>query len=216
MEQHSGLCEGVQKNMPFQVRGIRNGLRFTFAPMQETDVLKQCTYVCKTVEEKTVVLAQLLEKNSVIELEGTTLGEIDRLHLEQRLNARLKKEICVHLRRKREKKTDLSRTYIGTVRGGMLVQAQGDLTVVGDVHAGARLEANGSIMVLGVLEGAAWAGQSGNADAVVCAWQLMPSEIRIADFCSQKPGVRYTPQPYPELACVVENEIRLCKYNQKK
>lgn len=216
MKQRSELCEEVQKMMPFRVRGIRDGLKFSFAPMQETDVQKRCAYVCAAVEEKIVLLADLLGENSVIEISGASLGEIDRLRLEQRLGEKLKREVCVRLCREKEKAADLSRTYVGTVRSGMLVQAQGDLTVIGDVHIGARLEAGGSIIVLGKLAGSAWAGQNGDASAFVCAWQLAPSEIRIADFYSQKPGAQYTAQPYPELAYVADDEIRLRKYNEQK
>ena len=55
-----------------------------------------------------------------------------------------------------------SETYIGIVRSGQVIEAEGDLVVIGDVNPNGRVIAGGSIYVLGRLKGIAHAGANGN------------------------------------------------------
>ncbi len=203
----------LSENEPYKVRGIRDGLLFRFDLKSEPDAQKQSATACAAVAEKVPALAQLLGENAVVEIEGAAIGEMDRLRLEQSIGAALGRQICVRLRDLREIPAEnTARTHIGTVRGGMHIKADGDLTVIGDVHTGARLEAGGNIVVLGVVSGAIWAGQSGDTRAIAAAWKMMPSEIRIADVQSQKPCASYAPHGVPECACLCNGEILIKKY----
>ncbi len=67
-----------------------------------------------------------------------------------------------------------------TVRSGNVVRFAGDVTVFGDVNAGAQIEADGNIVVLGTLRGLAHAGARGDTQAVIVAFDLDASQLRIA------------------------------------
>ncbi len=74
-----------------------------------------------------------------------------------------------------------SETFIGIVRSGQIVKADGDLVVIGDVNPSGRVEAAGSIYVLGRLKGIAHAGSKGNRDAVIAASWLEATHLLIAE-----------------------------------
>jgi septum site-determining protein MinC len=74
-----------------------------------------------------------------------------------------------------------SETFIGIVRSGQVVKADGDLVVIGDVNPNGRVEAAGSIYVLGRLKGIAHAGAKGNRDAVIAASWLEATHLLIAE-----------------------------------
>ncbi len=213
MKKQDSKC-GIKQMPEVRVCGIRDGLRFSFATQGALHLEKQTEQAFEMVEEKTAALAELLAEGGIVEIAGLVFGEAERLQLEQRLRARFGNEIEVR-KGKSKSNAPLSVVHHGTVRGGMCLRSGGDITVVGDVHAGARLEANGHITVLGKLLGAAWAGCGGREDAIVSAWQLSPSEIRIASVIAQKSGVCYQEKPYPETAFLSEGAICVRKYNVK-
>lgn len=74
-----------------------------------------------------------------------------------------------------------SETYIGIVRSGQVVKADGDLVVIGDVNPNGRIVAGGSIYVLGRLKGIAHAGSNGNSQSVIAASWLEATHLMIAD-----------------------------------
>ncbi|MDV6377218.1 septum site-determining protein MinC [Sporosarcina sp. GW1-11] len=74
-----------------------------------------------------------------------------------------------------------SETYIGIVRSGQVVRAEGDLVIIGDVNQSAQVIAGGSIYVLGRVKGIAHAGANGNKDAVIAASWLEATHLKIAD-----------------------------------
>src|SRR5699024_12826274 len=73
-----------------------------------------------------------------------------------------------------------SETYIGIVRSGQVLTADGDLVIIGDVNPNAKIIAGGSIYVLGRLKGIAHAGSNGNEDAVIPASWLEATPLLIA------------------------------------
>ncbi|MFD1206981.1 MULTISPECIES: septum site-determining protein MinC [Sporosarcina] len=74
-----------------------------------------------------------------------------------------------------------SETFIGIVRSGQVVEAEGDLVVIGDVNPNGRVVAAGNIYVLGRLKGIAHAGAEGNEEAVIAASFLEATHLMIAD-----------------------------------
>lgn len=74
-----------------------------------------------------------------------------------------------------------------TVRSGQVVRHSGHLTLIGDVNPGGELIAGGSIVVWGRLKGFVHAGALGNAEAIVCAIELRPTQLRIADQIATAP-----------------------------
>lgn len=67
-----------------------------------------------------------------------------------------------------------------TLRSGHHVHYAGHVVVVGDVNPGAEIIAGGNVIVWGRLRGVVHAGAGGNEDAVVCALDLAPTQLRIA------------------------------------
>ena len=68
-----------------------------------------------------------------------------------------------------------------TLRSGNSVNYSGHVVVIGDVNPGAEVVASGNIIVWGRLRGMVHAGAEGDDQAVVCALDLSPTQIRISD-----------------------------------
>ncbi len=101
-----------------------------------------------------------------------------------------------------------------TVRSGRSVRHAGLVVVLGDVNPGAEIVADGDIIVWGRLRGVAHAGAAGDAEAVVCALDLAPTQLRIARFITTSPARKGTPQP--ELARVKEGHIVAERWSPKR
>ena len=92
-----------------------------------------------------------------------------------------------------------------TLRSGHSLKFAGHIVVIGDVNPGAEIVAGGNVIVWGRLRGTVHAGAQGNAEAVVCALNLSPMQLRIAD------QIRITPEqrkkPRPEVARLVDGQV---------
>lgn len=211
------LCAETKKQLTYQVCGIRDGIRFRFAGAEALAVWEQEKAVFDAVTEKVKTLAPLLKEGSFVEIAGVDLCEAARIRLEQLMCQMLNQMVCVrHGKVEKLQELPAQTVHYGTVRGGMCIQSDGDLTVVGDVHIGARLVAGGSITVLGALCGAAWAGQKGNEKARIAAWKLCASEMRIATAYIQMPKMKKTEDKLPEYAYLRGGLIEVLQYNTKK
>jgi septum site-determining protein MinC len=67
--------------------------------------------------------------------------------------------------------------------------------VLGDVNPGAEIVAEGNVMVWGRLRGMVHAGSKGNLKAVICALDLSPTQLRIADQVSAALNPQAHPRP---------------------
>jgi septum site-determining protein MinC len=85
-----------------------------------------------------------------------------------------------------------------TLRSGNSIQYPGHVVIVGDVNPGAEIIAGGSVVVWGRLRGTVHAGAQGNENAVVCALDLAPMQLRIAHRVATSPP--RTGDPRPEMA----------------
>lgn len=92
-----------------------------------------------------------------------------------------------------------------TMRSGFKVAYKGNVVVLGDVNPGAEIIASGSIVVWGRLRGTAHAGAEGDEEAVICALDLSPTQLRIASKAATAPKNQEKPQP--EIASIKENQI---------
>lgn len=92
-----------------------------------------------------------------------------------------------------------------TLRSGHSIQYPGHVVVIGDVNPGAQIMAGGSVVVWGRLRGTVHAGAQGDANAVVCALDLSPTQLRIADQISITPPQRRRPKP--EIASLVDGVV---------
>lgn len=82
-----------------------------------------------------------------------------------------------------------------TLRSGTRIEFAGHVVVFGDVNPGAEIIAGGSVIIWGRLRGFVHAGAQGNKDSVVCALDLSPTQLRVADEIAVAPKRSGRPQP---------------------
>jgi septum site-determining protein MinC len=93
-----------------------------------------------------------------------------------------------------------------TLRSGQSLRHPGSIAVIGDVNPGAEIIAGGDIVVWGKLRGTAHAGALGDEDAVVCALDLAPTQLRIGGRITRSPDDRRR-KARPETARVRDGQI---------
>jgi len=85
-----------------------------------------------------------------------------------------------------------------TLRSGTRIEFAGHVVVLGDVNPGAEIVAEGNVIIWGRLRGMVHAGSKGNRSAVICALDLSPTQLRIADEVSAL--LKPPEQSRPEMA----------------
>lgn len=85
-----------------------------------------------------------------------------------------------------------------TLRSGTRIEFPGHVVVVGDVNPGAEIVASGNVLVWGRVRGMIHAGAKGDTSAYICALDLSPTQLRIADQVSTV--LRPQNHPRPEIA----------------
>ncbi len=92
-----------------------------------------------------------------------------------------------------------------TLRSGAQIKHGGHVTVIGDVNPGAEIIAGGNVVVWGRLRGLVHAGAAGDENAVVCAMDLSPTQLRIAGHIAIPPSERG--EPGAEIAFVRDGQV---------
>jgi septum site-determining protein MinC len=89
-----------------------------------------------------------------------------------------------------------------TLRSGTRIEFPGHVVVLGDVNPGAEIVAEGNVIVWGRIRGMVHAGAKGDKTAQICALDLSPTQLRIANEVS----AMLEPQknPRPEIASLNE------------
>ncbi len=82
-----------------------------------------------------------------------------------------------------------------TIRSGTRIEFSGHVVVLGDVNPGAEIVAEGNVIVWGRLRGMVHAGAKGNRNAIICALDLSPTQLRIAEEVSAILKPREDPAP---------------------
>ena len=90
-----------------------------------------------------------------------------------------------------------------TLRSGTRIEFAGHVVVLGDVNPGAEIIAEGNVIVWGRMRGMVHAGCKGNRLAVICALDLSPTQLRIADEVSAT--LKPQDHPNPEKARINES-----------
>jgi septum site-determining protein MinC len=85
-----------------------------------------------------------------------------------------------------------------TLRSGTRIEFPGHVVVFGDVNPGAEIVAEGNVLVWGRVRGMIHAGAKGNKSAYICALDLSPTQLRIADEVSAV--LKPQDNPRPEIA----------------
>ena len=99
-----------------------------------------------------------------------------------------------------------------SLRSGQSVTYDGDVVIRGDVNPGAMVVSTGDIIVLGALRGVAHAGAAGDENAVVIAFRLEPTQLRIAGTISRAPDEKVPRSKGPEVARIYNDVIHIEAY----
>ncbi|SMB92168.1 septum site-determining protein MinC [Desulfonispora thiosulfatigenes DSM 11270] len=99
-----------------------------------------------------------------------------------------------------------------SLRSGQNISHNGTIIIFGDVNPGAEVVAEGHIIVIGALRGIAHAGVKGNDKAIVFAFRLQPTQLRIAEIITRAPdGDQMIPND-PEVARIKDKRVIIEKY----
>jgi septum site-determining protein MinC len=101
-----------------------------------------------------------------------------------------------------------------TLRSGRTIHSEGHVVVLGDVNPGAEVIAGGDVVIWGVLRGNVHAGAYGNESSVVCALDMMPTQLRIAGVLYEPPRGAKRTKSAPEIASVRSNQIIMDSWNR--
>lgn len=101
-----------------------------------------------------------------------------------------------------------------TLRSGYSLQNPGHVIILGDVNPGAQIISGGDVIVWGHLRGMVHAGAGGNENAVICALDMAPTQLRIAGAIAITPQRRGKIQP--EIARIVSGQVVAEPWNPKK
>jgi septum site-determining protein MinC len=100
-----------------------------------------------------------------------------------------------------------------TLRSGFSLQHAGHVIIIGDVNPGAEVIATGNVVVWGRLRGVVHAGAEGDEQAVVCALDLAPIQLRIAGHIAITPQRKGKLQP--EMALIKDRQVVAEVWNPK-
>lgn len=103
-----------------------------------------------------------------------------------------------------------------TIRSGQVVEYDGNIVIIGDVNPGALIKARGNIIILGTLRGVAHAGIDGNYKAIVAAYDLQPTQLRIANIIGRRPDGDIVTSELPEVAKIYDGEVLIEPYLPRK
>lgn len=93
-----------------------------------------------------------------------------------------------------------------TLRSGRSIYHEGHVVIIGDVNPGAEIVASGDVIVWGRLRGLVHAGALGDETAVICALELIPTQLRIADQIAISPDEKRG-RAIPEQAAIRNGQI---------
>jgi septum site-determining protein MinC len=100
---------------------------------------------------------------------------------------------------------DAAKWIKGPLRSGGRVLFEGNVVVMGDVNTGAEIVAGGSVIIWGRLRGVVHAGAQGDEKAVVCALELIPTQLRIAGEIAVSP--KKHGKSHPEVARLKDGQL---------
>jgi len=94
-----------------------------------------------------------------------------------------------------------------TLRSGQAIRHPGHVVIIGDVNPGAEVVAGGDVVVWGRLQGMVQAGALGDDEAIVCALELRPMQLRIGSYIATSPEDQGGSSKHPEVASVIDGQI---------
>ena len=150
------------------------------------------------ISERELTLWAVISNSPTTEKTAQTLGLATRL-------SKPRPDLVAPLPQTRFQDGDPAILVHRTLRSGFSIQNSGHVVIVGDVNPGAEIIAGGDVMVWGRLRGMVHAGAQGDQHAVVCALDLSPTQLRIANQIVITPKRRGKPQP--EMASIRNGQV---------
>lgn len=96
-----------------------------------------------------------------------------------------------------------------TLRSGQTISYDGNVVVMGDVNPGAEISATGNVIVMGALRGVVHAGAGGDENAIVMAFKLQPTQLRISDHITRPPDNEAIDADHPEMARIKDGVVTI-------
>ncbi|HHW44669.1 MAG TPA: septum site-determining protein MinC [Desulfotomaculum sp.] len=96
-----------------------------------------------------------------------------------------------------------------TLRSGQRVHYDGNIVILGDVNPGAEVVASGNIIVMGAVRGVVHAGAGGDEEAMVLAFRLEPTQLRIAGHITRPPDGQNPEPDQPEVARIKNGVVTI-------
>ncbi len=206
-----------ETNSLIQIKGLRDGLLVSLddAPWDEQraaliaqvdaqpaffqgarlalDVASQVLHVNELVELRDQLSERGIFLWAVISESPTTEHTAQLLGLATRISKPRPEENCQFSVQDLGEETALF--LHRTLRSGTRIEFSGHVVVLGDVNPGAEIVAGGNVIIWGRLRGMVHAGAKGNRSAVICAMDLSPTQLRIAEEVSAVLKPRENPKP---------------------
>ncbi|NMC12171.1 MAG: septum site-determining protein MinC [Chloroflexi bacterium] len=200
-ELHDFLLDQIDQQVEF-MRGARVALDVGNQVLKAADLgqLRSQLY------DRDITLWAIISNSPTTDQTAQTLGMATRL-------TKVKSEMVEHPVSKEQTMGEQALLLHRTLRSGFSIHFPGHVVVIGDVNPGAEIVAGGNIIVWGRLKGMAHAGADGNKEAIVCALDLMPTQLRIADRISITPQDRK--KALPEIVRLVDGEVVAEPWNPK-
>jgi septum site-determining protein MinC len=178
---HQALIERIEQQPAF-FQGARLALDVGNQALKSADL----TALRDQLSERGIMLWAVLSNSPITENTAQLLGLATRIH-----KARPQPD----LQTARGIDDEAALWIHKTIRSGTRIEFAGHIVILGDVNPGAEVIASGSVIVWGRLRGVVHAGAQGNRQAVVCALDLSPTQLRVADEIAVAPERRSKPQP---------------------
>lgn len=214
------------------IKGIKDGLLVTLSPTEEWQAVtaKLASHIDEradffsganvTVElgSRPVPKYELSSLKAILERRGLTLAVVlsdSETTLDAAESLDLRTETANQVPGREAQETiPINSEEIGTIgvmirrtlRSGRTIHSEGHVVVYGDVNPGAKIIAVGDIIVWGRLRGTVHAGADGDENAVVCALDMSPNQLRIAGYMVTSPTEKRR-DIRPEVAYVRDNQI---------
>ncbi|MFZ5647056.1 MAG: septum site-determining protein MinC [Bacillota bacterium] len=100
-----------------------------------------------------------------------------------------------------------------TMRSGQKFYYDGNVVVLGDVNPGAEVVATGNVIVMGQMRGVVHAGADGDESAMVMAFRLLPTQLRIANHITRPPDDEVHSSTRPEIARIKNGVVTIESYH---
>ncbi|MBE6081259.1 MULTISPECIES: septum site-determining protein MinC [Tissierellales] len=156
----------------------------------------------------------------ISDIKGKALTEEEKSEIKELINDKYKLDINENALASenleegflRDESEGMTKFITTTVRSGQTIEYSGNLVILGDINPGGMISAKGNIVVLGHLRGIAHAGVDGNKKVFVAAYELNPTQLRIADIIARKPDGEVNISKWPEIARVCDGEVVIEPY----